>query len=77
MTKLLEAAIEKARALPEPEQDEVAALLLEALKDGDERWESLFADPRSERVLERLWAKAEQEIARGEVSDMSRIPKRT
>lgn len=77
MTELLEKAIEKARALPDPDQDEVAALLLEAMRSSDERWKSLFANPRSEELLEKLWAEAEQEIARGEVYDMRRAPTRT
>jgi len=47
------------------------------LKDGNERWVSLFGDPRSEQLLESLWAEAEQEIARGELYDMNRNPTRT
>ena len=77
MTKLLDVAIEKARALPEPEQDELAALLLRALEYSDEKWDALFSDPRSGLALEKLWAEAEQEIARGEVYDMNRVPMRT
>jgi hypothetical protein len=77
MSKLLDLAIEKVRALPEPDQDEIAELLLNGLSDSDKKWEALFADPRSEAVLEQLWAEAEQEIARGEVFDLSCTPMRT
>lgn len=73
MTKLLDKAFEKARALPEAEQDELAAILLDEMPgNGEGKWEKLFADPRSEKVLEKLWAAAQEEIARGEVYDLPR-----
>ncbi|MFY9628193.1 MAG: hypothetical protein WAK03_08590 [Methylocystis sp.] len=36
MTKLLDKAIEKTRALPEADQDAIALLVLEALESGDD-----------------------------------------
>lgn len=72
MTKLLDKAFEKARALPEAEQDALAAILLDEMPgNGDRKWEGLFADPRSEKILEKLWAEAQEEIARGEVYDLT------
>lgn len=46
MTKLLEKAIEKTRALPDADQDAIAQMVLEALKSGGETV-SLDADTRA------------------------------
>jgi predicted transcriptional regulator len=46
MTKLLDKAIEKTRALPDAEQDAIALLVLEALESGGEPV-SLDADTRA------------------------------
>jgi len=51
MTKALEKAFEAASRLPDPDQDELAAAILEEL-EADERWEATFA--RSQDALERL-----------------------
>ena len=51
MTEALKKAFEAASRLPEPEQDDLAAAILEEL-DADERWEAAFA--RSQDALERL-----------------------
>ena len=51
MTEALKKAFEAASRLPEPEQDDLAAAILEEL-DADERWEAAFA--RSQNALERL-----------------------
>ena len=51
MTEALKKAFEAASRLPEPEQDHLAAAILEEL-DADERWEAAFA--RSQDALERL-----------------------
>jgi len=42
MTKLLDQAIEKARALSDAEQDMIAASILEELEE-DHRWDRAFA----------------------------------
>jgi hypothetical protein len=56
MTRLMEQAIERLRAVPEPEQDRLASFLLSELED-DERWVATTAANAdklralSERVL--------------------------
>ncbi|HYA81686.1 MAG TPA: hypothetical protein VED87_12250 [Methylocystis sp.] len=42
MTKLLDRAIAKARALPDAEQDAIAASILEELEE-DRKWDQAFA----------------------------------
>jgi hypothetical protein len=62
MTEALKRAFEAALRLPEPEQDELAAAILEEL-DADERWEAAFA--RSQDALERLANEALEEHRAG------------
>ena len=57
LTVRLQQAIARAATLPPAEQDVLAALLLDEIKDGL-RWEGLFADNRSPILLERLAAAA-------------------
>jgi hypothetical protein len=64
MTQLLEQAIAEARKLPAPEQDALAALILEELAD-ERRWEEAFA--RSQEPLARLAAKVREDIRAGRV----------
>ncbi len=68
MTKLLEQAFARASALPENRQNDFAQHLLEQL-EGDQKWDALFADPRSDALLEQLAAEAMLEIERGEAED--------
>jgi len=62
MTKALRKAFEAASRLPEPDQDELAAAILEEL-EADERWEAAFA--RSQDVLARLADEALEEHRAG------------
>lgn len=62
MTQLLEKALAEIRKLPEPEQDAIAALILEELAD-DRRWDEAFA--RSQDQLARLAAKVRDDIRAG------------
>jgi hypothetical protein len=62
MTEALRKAFEAASRLPEPEQDELAAAILEEL-DADERWDAAFA--RSQDALERLADEALEEHRAG------------
>ena len=68
MTELLNKAIEAAQKLSPDEQDALARELLERLT-GDARWDALFADSRSEDLLNRLADEADAEIAAGNVCD--------
>jgi hypothetical protein len=64
MTQLLEQAFVEARKLPAPEQDAIAALIMEELTD-DRRWDDAFA--RSQEPLVRLAAKVREDIQAGRV----------
>ncbi len=72
MTQLLQRAFEKAAALPEDKQNDFAQRALEEL-ESDQKWDALFADPRSERALELLAAEAMLEIERGETEDFDAV----
>ena len=62
MTKALKKAFEAASRLPDADQDELAAAILEEL-EADERWEAAFA--RSQDDLERLAEEALEEYRAG------------
>ena len=62
MTKALKKAFEAASRLPDADQDELAAAILEEL-EADERWEATFA--RSQDALERLAEEALEEYRAG------------
>lgn len=62
MTKALKKAFEAASRLPDPDQDELAAAILEEL-EADERWEAAFA--RSQDTLARLADEALEEHRAG------------
>lgn len=62
MTDLLEKAFSQAKDLPEDQQDSIASLILEEIED-EIRWDEAFA--KSQGVLERLAAEAEEEDRRG------------
>jgi hypothetical protein len=62
MTKALEKAFEAASRLPEQEQDELAAAILEEL-EADARWNASFA--RSQQALEQLADEALEEHRAG------------
>ena len=62
MTKALKKAFEAASCLPDADQDELAAAILEEL-DADERWDAAFA--RSQDALERLANEALEEHRAG------------
>lgn len=64
MTQLLEQALAEVRKLAEPEQDAIAALILEELAD-ERRWEKSFAG--SQEQLARLAAKVRDDISAGRV----------
>ena len=64
MTRLLEQALAEVHKLPAPEQDAIAALILEELAD-ERRWEEAFA--HSQEPLARLAAKVREDIRAGRV----------
>lgn len=66
MTRLMEAAIAKAAELPAEEQDAIAAIILREI-DADERWDQLFADPRSADLLAQMADQAFADVQSGRV----------
>jgi hypothetical protein len=62
MTDLLERAITRLQALPDSEQDAIAAMILEAIED-ERYWDEAFA--RSPDVLAKLAASAMAEYHAG------------
>jgi hypothetical protein len=67
MTHLLEQAIVEVQKLPAPEQDAIAAIILEEIAD-EKRWEEAFA--RSQDQLTGLAAKVREDIRAGRVKNM-------
>ena len=63
MTQLLEKAFEKASELPEEEQDDFAAFILEEL-ESEHQWEQAFSESQDE--LERLADEALEEHNAGD-----------
>ena len=53
MNALLDKAISAIQKLPEAEQEAIAREVFERI-EADARWDTLFADPRSEEALQRL-----------------------
>lgn len=66
----LKQAIELAERCPDEEQRVIAHLMIEEIH-AEQRWTDLFADPRSERVLEAMAAEALSEDLAGETEDIS------
>lgn len=67
MTQLLEHALEKVAKLPEPEQDAIAAILLDELAS-EQRWAESFA--KSQDVLARLATEALAEHGAGKTKPL-------
>jgi hypothetical protein len=67
MTQLLEQTLAEVRRLPEPEQDAVAALILEEIAD-ERRWQEAFAS--SQEQLARVAEKVRQDLGAGRVRDI-------
>lgn len=68
MNAILDKAISAIQKLPEAEQEAIAREVLERI-EADARWDALFADPRSEALLEKLADEAIDEVRRGHVVD--------
>jgi hypothetical protein len=67
MTQLLERAIEELKKLEEPDQDALAAIILEEIAD-EQAWDEAFA--RSQPQLARLAEKVREDIRQGRVRDI-------
>jgi hypothetical protein len=64
MTQLLEQALAEVKKLAGPEQDAIAALILDELAD-ERRWQETFA--RSQERLAHMAAKVREDIRAGRV----------
>jgi hypothetical protein len=53
MSQLMEQAIQKAKQLPEHDQDSIASIILQEI-DSEHQWEELFARPESADLLSRM-----------------------
>ena len=62
--------IDRLQSKPEEEQEEYAAMFLGEL-DAEEKWDELFADPRSHKLLSRMAEKARREDDAGETEPIS------
>ncbi len=66
MTTSLKKAFAKAADLPEPVQEQLAAQLLEDI-EGELQWDRTLASPKSQKLLEKLAAKARKAKRLGKV----------
>ena len=64
MSQLMEQAFEKARQLPEHDQEAIAAIILQEI-ESERRWDELFARPESAELLSRLADEALAEARAG------------
>ena len=67
MTQLLEKALAEVTRLPDPDQDAIAALILDELAD-ERQWDEAFA--RSQEELGRLADRVRQDIRAGRVRNV-------
>jgi hypothetical protein len=70
MIERLKQAFDLAEQRSEAEQELLAQLLLEEMQSED-RWSALFADPRSDQLLEKLVAEAIAEDDAGETEEIT------
>lgn len=64
MSQLMEQAIQKARELPERDQEAIASIILQEI-ESEHQWEELFARPESAELLSRLADEALAEARAG------------
>ncbi len=68
MSKAIEQALAELEQLPEGDQEAIINELLETIRS-EARWNTLFADPRSDALMEKMAAKVRADIAAGRVTD--------
>ena len=76
MSNAVEQALAELKQLPEDAQELVVEEFLELIRS-EAKWDKLFADPRSEGLLERLAVEADEEDKRGEAYDFDPATKPT
>ena len=67
MSDLLDRAVQKARSLPDAEQNVIAAIILEELED-EAQWKRAFS--KSQDALANLAAEAMEEDRKGETKEL-------
>ena len=70
MPTLMNNLIERLQSKPEKKQEEYAAMFLREL-DAQEKWDKLFADPRSDELLSRMAEQARREVDAGKTEPLS------
>jgi hypothetical protein len=68
MSAVLDQALKELRDLPADAQEAIAHDLLETIRS-EAKWDRLFADPRSNAVMDRMVAKVREDISDGGVID--------
>ena len=68
MLKAIETALAELEQLPEDDQATIIGELLETIRS-EAKWNKLFADPRSDALMEKMAAKVRADIAAGRVTD--------
>ena len=68
MSTVLEQALEELKAMPAEAQESIAQDLLDLIRS-ERKWNKLFADPRSDKVFERMAKEVRTEIELGSVVD--------
>lgn len=71
MTDLLRRAVSEIERLPEVEQDQIAARLLEELEERE--WDAIVGSPASQDLLAEMAADARVEYERGETRDLDEL----
>jgi hypothetical protein len=69
MIDALEEAFKEVAQLPEDEQRHIVEIIRQEITS-EHRWQTLFHDPRSERLLEKLVNEALAEDANGETEEI-------
>lgn len=64
MSQLMEQAFQKARQLPEQDQEAIASIILQEI-ESEGRWDELFARPESADLLDRMADRALAEAKAG------------
>ena len=67
MTRLLDKVLAAVQKLPEPDQDAIAAIILDELAD-ERRWDDAFA--ASQEQLGRLADRVRQDVSAGKVRNL-------
>ncbi|HEY7348659.1 MAG TPA: hypothetical protein VH599_10125 [Ktedonobacterales bacterium] len=76
MTEALRQIMEEIQQLDPALQDEVAVRIKDILKELEEEreWEAMVSTPESQALLAKLKARAQEQVAAGNIYDLDEIP---